>query len=96
LFRECALTQLDQPEGRWSGCAVALSQALVDCFSSRQARGASVVLARLSLWWMKYLDRLPPTKKLNMPKGFVATYHFDGMARSDQDLLKEVQLLPNS
>lgn len=91
LFAHAEVLSLEATEGPWSGAAVATTQALVDSFSNRYLRMAGVAAGRLSLWWMKYLDRFS-RNSFNMPKGFAATYRKEWRARTDREMLDEVRV----
>ena len=93
LFAKCELAKLHVPEGNWSGAAVAGSHALVDSFSNRYLRMLALATSRGLLWWMKYLDRWAAGGLLGMPKGYAATFLFDGEPRDEQRLLKELEAL---
>lgn len=90
LFSQCVLETLEVPEGTWSAAATVMSQALIDSFKNRLLRMMAVAAGRIFLWWIKYLDNLvKPT--FNIPKGYAATYRFDGQSREQQQLLEDVQ-----
>ena len=89
LFAESEMLALEAVEGAWSGAAVATAQALVNTFSNKHLRRVALATGRLSLWWMKYLDRPGRRHSCSMPKGVAATYRKDGNRRNEREMLSE-------
>ncbi len=92
LFRKSRLVSFEVAEGNGSGAAVINDALLVNLFRGRKARMAAVAFGRLSLWWMKSLDRMVPAgpAKVASAKGLAATFQVDGLERTDEELVADV------
>jgi SAM-dependent methyltransferase len=91
LFSKSELLKLTAPEGRWSGAAVALSEALINSFGKRIFRRMALATGRILFGWMKYLDKIAVRQDFVMPKGFAATYRYDGKSRNDKELMADTE-----
>jgi hypothetical protein len=90
LFAQSEIVKLGIEGGAWGATAIATSTALVDSFTNRYFRMATLAGSRLCLWWVKYLDRLGRNKPCTMPKGLAVTYRRDGQERTDREMLEDL------
>lgn len=92
LFRECAVVTSEITEGNAANVAVTVSNFFINTSSTRWIRSAWLFVTRLTLGWMKYLDRPKVSltrRSVSMPKGYAFTFQKDSQPRSSKDLLTE-------
>jgi hypothetical protein len=76
--------------------AVAISNYIVNLSSQRSIRSFYLLITRLLLGWIKYLDKFQPNlnrRTVTMPKGYAFTLKKDTIKRSQKDLLREFYTL---
>jgi hypothetical protein len=94
LFDRSHVLDLGVTEGRFSAAAVSLASGVVDSFGGRRSRQAALAAARLSLWWLRYLDAFGSRRdRFNSPKGLFVTVEVDGRQRQDREMLDDVKML---
>ncbi len=92
LFRECAVVATGITEGNAANVAVTVSNFLINMSSIRWVRSGWLLVSRLALGWMKYLDRPKASltrRSVSMPKGYAFTFQKDGKSRIAKDLLSD-------
>lgn len=66
---------------------------MTDSFANRYLRMLALATGRMTLWWIKYLDKLISKRAVNMPKGYAVTFIRDEKTRDDKELLAEMKEL---
>jgi len=96
LFPECNVVNASITEGNASMVAVTISNYIVNLSSQRSIRSFYLLITRLLLGWIKYLDKFQPNlnrRTVTMPKGYAFTLKKDTIKRSQKDLLREFYTL---
>ncbi len=96
LFPKCAVLKTEITEGNAAVVAVTISNYLINTSSIGFIRSSWLLITRIFLGWVKYLDRLQPLlnrRTVSMPKGYAFTFKKDEQQRKSVDLLKEFYLL---
>lgn len=96
LFPECNVVNASITEGNASMVAVTISNYIVNLSSQRLIRSFYLLITRLLLGWIKYLDKFQPNlnrRTVTMPKGYAFTFKKDTIKRSQKDLLREFYTL---
>ena len=92
LFSKCEVMKSEITEGNAAMVAVTISNYLINTSSNRLIRSSWLLISRLLLGWVKYLDKLQPVlnrRTVSMPKGYAFTFKKDGIQRKPIDLLDE-------
>ena len=92
LFPQCEVIKTEITEGNASMVAVTISNYLINTSSKRLVRSSWLLITRLALGWLKYLDKLQPLvnrRTVSMPKGFAFTFKKDTVQRKPVELLNE-------
>lgn len=90
LFPECEVIKTEITEGNAAMVAVSISTYLINTSSNKFTRRGWLVITRILLGWMKYLDKLqskPNKRTVSMPKGYAFTFKKDQIKRKPSDLL---------
>ena len=95
LFPHCDVDDFQVPEGNWGGAANAVSSAMIDTFSNRYLRMTALAFARITLFWMKYMDRIAGKRSLSFPKGFALTYIQRGIKKDEKQILQNLDMFLN-
>ena len=96
LFPQCDVINTEITEGNAAMVAVTTSNYLVNTSSKRSIRIAWLIVSRIALGWLKYLDRLQPAlnkRTVSMPKGYAFTFKKDSKKRTQVELLNEFYTL---
>lgn len=92
LFPQCEVVYSEITEGNASMVAVTISNYMVNLSSKRLVRSCWLLITRLFLGWIKYLDKLNPDinrRTVSMPKGYAFTFKKDKKIRKSVDLLSD-------
>jgi len=92
LFPKCQVLRTEITEGNAAMVAVTISNYIINTSSIRFIRSGLLLITRLLLGWIKYLDRLQPVlnrRTVSMPKGYAFTFKKDELQRKSVDLLNE-------
>jgi len=92
LFPKCQVLKSEITEGNAAMVAVSISNYLINTSSIGFIRSSWLLITRLLLGWVKYLDRLQPVlnrRTVSMPKGYAFTFKKDELQRKSVDLLNE-------
>ncbi|MCZ2222883.1 MAG: class I SAM-dependent methyltransferase [Chitinophagales bacterium] len=94
LFGKCSVYKSFVTEGNASAAAVLNSEFLINLFSNKYLRAGALFAARFLFGWMKYFDadnkdNIKNHRRLASPKGIGITFKYDGIQRTDKDLLQE-------
>ncbi len=92
LFPKCQVLKIEITEGNAAMVAVSISNYLINTSSIGFIRSGWLLITRLLLGWVKYLDRLQPVlsrRTVSMPKGYAFTFKKDELQRKSVDLLNE-------
>ena len=92
LFPQCEVIKTEITEGNAAMVAVTTSNYLVNTSSKRSYRIAWLIVTRITLGWLKYMDRLQPTinkRTVSLPKGYAFTFKKDSHYRKPVELLNE-------
>lgn len=92
LFPECEVIKAEITEGNAAMVAVTASNYLVNTSTKRGIRIAWLIVTRIGLGWLKYLDKLQSTvnrRTVSMPKGYAFTFKKDGQQRKPVELLND-------
>lgn len=92
LFSYCEVVQTEITEGNASMVAVSISNYLINTSSNRLIRSGWLLITRLLLGWMKYLDKLQPIinrRTVSMPKGYAFTFKKDNLQRKTIEMLSD-------
>lgn len=94
LFNKCSVHKNFITEGNASAAAVVNSELFINLFSNKYARAICLFFTRFLFGWLKYLDNdkqdtISHIRKLASPKGIGFTFKYDGIERTDKELLKE-------
>jgi SAM-dependent methyltransferase len=92
LFPQCEVVKTEITEGNASMVAVTISNYLINTSSKRIVRSSWLLITRLLLGWLKYLDKWQPIvnrRTVSMPKGYAFTFKKDAIQRKPVELLNE-------
>jgi SAM-dependent methyltransferase len=92
LFPQCEVVKTEITEGNASMVAVTISNYLINSSSKRIVRSSWLLITRLLLGWLKYLDKWQPIvnrRTVSMPKGYAFTFKKDAIQRKPVELLNE-------
>ncbi|WP_395051110.1 methyltransferase domain-containing protein [Flavobacterium sp.] len=92
LFTQCEVLKSEITEGNAAMVAVTISNYLINTSSIGIIRSSWLLITRLLLGWIKYLDRLQPVlnrRTVSMPKGYAFTFKKDELQRKSVELLNE-------
>lgn len=92
LFSQCEVVNAEITEGNASMVAVTISNYLINISTKRLIRSSWLFVSRITLGWMKYLDKRKPLlnrRSVSMPKGYAFTFKKDTVKRKPVDLLNE-------
>lgn len=92
LFPKCEVLKTEITEGNAAMVAVTISNYLINTSSVGLIRSGWLLISRLLMGWVKYLDRLQPKlnrRAVSMPKGYAFTFKKDRLQRKSADLLNE-------
>jgi SAM-dependent methyltransferase len=92
LFPQCGVLKSEITEGNAAMVAVTVSNYLINTSSIGFIRSSWLLITRLLLGWVKYLDRMQPVlnrRTASMPKGYAFTFKKDGLQRNSVELLNE-------
>lgn len=92
LFPKCEVVKSEITEGNAAMVAVTISNYLINTSSIKIVRSTWLLISRLLLGWVKYLDRFQPVlnrRTVSMPKGYAFTFKKDRLKRKTADLLNE-------
>lgn len=96
LFPYCNVVNASITEGNASMVAVTISNYFVNLSSKPLIRSLYLLITRLLLGWIKYLDNFQPNlnrRTATMPKGYAFTFKKDAITRNQSDLLREFYTL---
>lgn len=96
LFSQCEVIKTEITEGNASMVAVTISNYLINTSSKRLVRSSWLLITRLLLGWLKYIDKWQPSinrRTISMPKGYAFTFKKDTNQRKPVDLLNEFYTL---
>lgn len=96
LFPKCEVLKSEITEGNAAMVAVTVSNYLINTSSIKVVRSAWLLITRILLGWVKYLDRLQPVlnrRTVSMPKGYAFTFKKDELQRKSVELLNEFYYL---
>ncbi|MBX2932311.1 MAG: methyltransferase domain-containing protein [Chitinophagaceae bacterium] len=94
LFNKCSVYKSFITEGNASAAAVLNSEFVINLFSNKYLRAGALFAARFLFGWMKYFDtdnkdNIKNLRRLASPKGIGITFKYDGIQRTDKELLNE-------
>lgn len=92
LFSKCEVVKTEITEGNAANVAVTISNYLINTSSIGVIRSMWLLITRILLGWVKYLDKWQPElnrRTVSMPKGYAFTFKKDGLQRKSVDLLHE-------
>ena len=98
LFAECEVVKTAITEGNAAMVAVSISNYLVNISSDKFVRRVFLVISRILLGWIKYLDKFqsfPNKRTVSMPKGYAFTFKKDAIKRKPIELLEIFHTLKN-
>jgi len=92
LFSQCEVLKAEITEGNAAMVAVTISNYIVNTSSNRYIRIGLLFFTRITLGWLKYLDKLQPSlnrRTVSMPKGYAFTFKKDLQFRKPVELLND-------